>query len=382
MFTEEERAKWRELVARWKAGEKVFNAGKRIEKTDATTVQRQEPIQPIKRQYGKVVDPKLIERKQQQQLVIKQGKNYTQRRVEEESKPTWRTTAADIAHGAGEGAMFVSNFIPFAGEFFAGSRALLNNAKSYLTHPFYKTVYHGSPYPFDIKNAWTATNYDIGLHVGENPAIANTMKHGSNGVVYKLRIPPADTQAIDIGANGVEHFDRARKFTATRPFRNDGAFEYYDTTPGDEYRISLLKNAGGDPVVDGNRLYLNNDATVNLLDNEFPGLSQNARNKAIKLNNLQKGNTINDQYNYQYVDNLDFRGRLNKEAADLLSENGYKVIKYNNANPYEGGGGASYMITDPSVIDVIKPIPDRLHVPFIGAGSGSIGSRIYNKYAE
>jgi hypothetical protein len=44
MFTEEERAKWRQLVARWKAGEKVFDAGKRIEKTDATTVQRQEPV--------------------------------------------------------------------------------------------------------------------------------------------------------------------------------------------------------------------------------------------------------------------------------------------------------------------------------------------------
>lgn len=51
MFTEEERAEFRQLVARWKAGEKVFDAGKRIEKTDATTVQRQEPIQSIKRNF-------------------------------------------------------------------------------------------------------------------------------------------------------------------------------------------------------------------------------------------------------------------------------------------------------------------------------------------
>ena len=51
MYTEEERAKWRQLVARWKAGEKVFDAGKRIEKTDATTVQRQEPVQSIKRNF-------------------------------------------------------------------------------------------------------------------------------------------------------------------------------------------------------------------------------------------------------------------------------------------------------------------------------------------
>ena len=39
-----------------------------------------------------------------------------------------------------------------------------------------------------------------------------------------------------------------------------------------------------------------------------------------------------------------------------MSKSGYKVIKYHNANPYEGGGTA-YMITDPSVMDVIPNMP-------------------------
>lgn len=94
MYSEEERAKWRELVARWKAGEKVFDAGKRVEKTDATTVQRQEPVQPIKRQYGKVIDQKLAERKQQQQPVIKQGNTY-------KVKPRPQTFAGRVTQAIG-----------------------------------------------------------------------------------------------------------------------------------------------------------------------------------------------------------------------------------------------------------------------------------------
>lgn len=376
MFTEEERAKWRQLVARWKAGEKVFDAGKRIEKTDATTVQRQEPVQPIKRQYGKVVDPKLVERKQQQQPVIKQGKNYTQRRIEEESKPTWRTTAADIAHGAGEGAMFASNFIPFTGELFAGGRALLNNAKSYLTHPFYKTVYHGSPYPFDIKNAWTATANDMGLHVSASPSIANSMKE-SNGVVYKLRIPRENGEIIDLGRNGAEHFDRARMYKA-RPYDELFSNGYYDTTPGDNYRISLLEQAGAKPKVVGNKLFTEQDAIINVLDSEFPNIPSYMKPKVYAISHLVKGN----KNEYGQVFDLNYAKELNKQAADILSNSGYKVLKYNNANPFEGGGGLSYMITDPSVMDVMQTVPSGFYSPFIGAMGGVFGNRIYNKYAE
>lgn len=51
MYTEEERAKWRERVARWRNGEQVYDAGRIVEKSDNTSVQKQEPVQPIKRDF-------------------------------------------------------------------------------------------------------------------------------------------------------------------------------------------------------------------------------------------------------------------------------------------------------------------------------------------
>lgn len=365
MYTEEERAKWRKMFKQWKeTGESPWDAGIRKEQPDATTVQRQEPVQPIKRQYGKVVDPKLVERKQQQRPVVSQGKNYTQRRIEEESKPTWRTTAADIAHGAGEGAMFASNFIPFGGELFSGAKALLNNAKSYLTHPFYKTAYHGSPYPFDIKNAWTATANDMGLHASASPSIANSMKE-SNGVVYKLRIPRENGEIMDLGRNGAEHFDRSRIYKA-RPYDEFASNGYYDTTPGDNYRISLLEQAGAKPKVVGNKLFTEQDAIINVLDSEFPNIPSYMKPKVYAISHLAKGN----KNEYGQVFDLNYAKELNKQAADILSKSGYKVLKYNNANPFEGGGGLSYMITDPSVIDVMQTVPKEFYSPFIGSFGG------------
>lgn len=377
MYTEEERAKWRELVARWKAGEKVFDAGKRIEKTDATTVQRQEPIYPTKRSVGKSVVPqKWVEKKQKEQPVISQGKNYTQRRIEEESKPTWRTTAADIAHGAGEGAMFASNFIPFAGEFFAGGRALLNNAKSYLTHPFYKTVYHGSPYPFDIKNAWTATANDIGLHAAENKMTADIMKDG--GVVYKLRIPKENTETIDIGMNGARQLSTNFEMGAKPNINGYFSGNYYDTSVGDNLRIKMIRDAGGNPTVINDRLFTENPVRLNIRDTAYPNLTTEQKDIAGQISRMSWANT--DAITGRYISPV-VQKQLNQKANDLLSNAGYKVIKYHNANPFEGGGTA-YMITDPSVMDVMQTVPSGFYSPFVGAMGGVFGNRIYNKYAE
>ena len=52
MYTEEEHAKWRRMFKQWKeTGESPWSAGIRKEQPDATTVQRQEPVQPIKRDF-------------------------------------------------------------------------------------------------------------------------------------------------------------------------------------------------------------------------------------------------------------------------------------------------------------------------------------------
>ena len=365
MFTEKERAKWRERVARGRNGEQVYNAGKIIEKSDNTSVQKQEPVQPIKREYGKVVDPNLVERKQQQQPTIKQGKDYTQRRIEEETnKRTWLSDAADIAHGAGEGALFASNFVPFAGEFFAGGRALLNNAKSYLTHPFYKTVYHGSPYPFDIKNAWTATANDIGLHAAENKMTADIMKDG--GVVYKLRIPKENTETIDIGMNGARQLSTNFEMGARPNINGYFSGNYYDTSVGDNLRIKMIRDAGGNPTVINDRLFTENPVRLNIRDTAYPNLTTEQKDIAGQISRMSWANT--DAITGRYISPV-VQKQLNQKANDLLSNAGYKVIKYHNANPFEGGGTA-YMITDPSVMDVIQKVPTGSYPGFLGSFGG------------
>ena len=59
---------------------------------------------------------------------------------------------------------------------------------------------------------------------------------------------------------------------------------------------------------------------------------------------------------------------LNEEGAKLLSDNGFKVLKYHNANPFELGGDA-YMITDPSIIEIIENTPNLKPLLYPGVNS-------------
>ena len=68
--------------------------GQTTERTDNTAVQRQEVVQPIKHEYGKVVDPSLVERQQQRQPVVKQGNTY-------KVKPRPQTFAGRVTQAVG-----------------------------------------------------------------------------------------------------------------------------------------------------------------------------------------------------------------------------------------------------------------------------------------
>ena len=146
---------FRERFKRWKAGEKVYENGlpsyyvrrekpglkikggqfpkftmgtegdntpewlrKKLEgqtvvQPDNIAVHREPVVQPVKRQVAKspVIPESWIEKRQQLQPIIRPGKSYTQRRIDEETKRTWLSDAADIAHAIGEGAMIASNFV-------------------------------------------------------------------------------------------------------------------------------------------------------------------------------------------------------------------------------------------------------------------------------
>ena len=52
----------------------------------------------------------------------------------------------------------------------------------------------------------------------------------------------------------------------------------------------------------------------------------------------------------EYLKNGYSVGLVTDRGTPIISDPGYKTVKYNNTNPFEGGGGTSYFITDPSVI--------------------------------
>lgn len=364
MVMRKDPTEFRERFKRWKQGLPAYKDGKRylwddqtqswdrITDSDVANAMAEWAFTPTttraKFDYENTPNPvKPI----QKNAVISQDNNaWTKQRVVEESnKRTWLSDAADVSHAIGEGAMLASNFVPFEGQLAEGANWLGALAKSYIKHPNYITAYHGSPYPFDIKNAWTATWNDLGLHVGPKKTATTMAERG--GVVYKLRIPKEDTQTIDVGQNGVKQLsDNFFMPAQSRQFPE----RYYDTTPGDDFRIQLLKEAGAEPYVkDAYKLYTENTVMLPLRSKVYPNIPEKYMRD---VHELRRQALMNEDGITMRPIDRDLQVKLNQRANDILKDSGYKVIKYHNSNPFEGGGDA-YMITDPSIIDVIPNTP-------------------------
>lgn len=86
-----------------------------------------------------------------------------------------------------------------------------------------------------------------------------------------------------------------------------------------------------------------NRVVLNLRNKIFPKINQKEADNILKRASTEyRGLKTPKEIDEKAVE-------LNTEAANLMSKDGYKVIKYNNVNPVEGNGGTSYFITDPSV---------------------------------
>lgn len=86
----------------------------------------------------------------------------------------------------------------------AKNKQLLPYIKSYLQHPTWTTYYHGSPTPFNIKEAHMGTANDTGLHATKNKAVAKNFKENNpSGIVYKFRAPKHKATTSDFGSNDV-----------------------------------------------------------------------------------------------------------------------------------------------------------------------------------
>lgn len=223
----------------------------------------------------------------------------------------------------------------------------------FLKNPRATKVYHvnrqGKYFP--LQQARTGSPSNIGIHVTPKKEIAQSFN--KRAPVMEAYIPKHDMETIDIWGNDYNLFSNDYKIQ-----RTNGQFSWndprgkganiinYSTTPTDTKRFNLIKKYGGNPSIsnDGYRLYLDNDVTIPLQKETWPDMPIKARQQMDEI--IKEGRSKN------LMEGEDFQSRaqrLNQQAAKIASDNGKKVIKYNNANPSEGGGGTSYIITDPSV---------------------------------
>lgn len=226
----------------------------------------------------------------------------------------------------------------------------------FMKNPKAVKVYHGTPNKefTNLKQSRTASENNIGVHVTPRKEIAESFvrfRGGDGAHVLEGYIPKHNMETIDIGANDYRLFSNnwvRRKTQGQYPASTHkvGITTYYDTHPEAILEKNLYKKYGGNPSVSesGRGLMLDNDVTIPLQKETWPNMPTEARQQMDKI--LKEGSSSELKNGETYQSRA---LRLNQQAAKIASDNGKKVIKYVNINPSEGGGGVSYMITDPKV---------------------------------
>ena len=230
------------------------------------------------------------------------------------------------------------------------------NTDNYIKafYPTYTKIYHGSPDLFNLKNARTASYKGSGLHVSPRREIAESFA-GENGHIMTGYIPSANTESIDTWGNGIESLGKYTPPTSGRWAAGDNSFlESILQSQGVPYKYRS-NGVWNDYLHDFERVMdLEKEANIDLLKISYPNIPEseylyletlNNRMKEIKSarRSLSKGS---EEYNRLTEEAT----AINQIANDILKKYGYNVIKYNNTAPFEGGGGTSYLVTDPSVI--------------------------------
>lgn len=252
-----------------------------------------------------------------------------------------------------------SALINYAGDaaFFEGAgrlgKATVNKGVELWNKPKgYTTAYHGSPYPFDIENAWMGTSSDMGLHLSKSRKVAQSMA-GDNGTVYKTFIPKASTRTIDLGLNGVDHLGSKTYFPGSK-YSNAGN-NWFERSLIEKHggKVTQEKGQNGVPVFS-----VDKPVTVPISEEIWPNMSPEARLRADGI--LFENKVYGD---YPGVSRM-----ANEKAAKLFSDYGFKTIEYNNTAPIEGGGGTSYIVTDPNAVKLAPTVNMEAPVPFFNAG--------------
>lgn len=236
-----------------------------------------------------------------------------------------------------------------------------------MRHPTYMKYYHGTSSEFPISEAKMGSASNSGLHVSDTPTIAEAMKtrgNGTNPHVKEFWGPKPSTESIDTWANGIE------QLSTDYVLEPRTEWMYYNAPGDNTHLFNLIREQGVEPIYTeklSNTGYpgfqIDKQVTLNLRESNFPKIpkSEYSRIDALikEARDLTKG--VID------ISRSSRRARMeeiNAEAAKIMSDYGYKSVKYNNLNSAEGGGGISYYLTDPSILyehtpfNTISPIEE------------------------
>lgn len=246
----------------------------------------------------------------------------------------------DTANLGNLGYQFVRNPLYYTKNFIYGIKDIPWN----IQNPDAITVYHGTKKPFVLKEAVPYSKDNVGLHVTPIKGIAESFKRKHNGTILEAKIPNrVDMETMDLGNNNYSLLDN----NIIKGFRDPEI-----SVPEAAFTHNLLYKYGGNPTLYKTanprqiNISLERPVKIPLQQESWPDMPIQVRQQADKI--IKQSSPF---YNTGETPAVKAT-RLNQEATTLFSNNGKKIIKYINEMPSEGGGGLSYMITDPSELHI------------------------------
>lgn len=217
----------------------------------------------------------------------------------------------------------------------------------FLKHPRAVKVYHGTRSPdfTDLKQSKPYSVGSVGIHVTPKKEIAQSFT-SKGGHILQGWIPRHNIETIDLWNNNYNLLSNNIVYQAMPKERG-----FYEASGNPQLFLKLLNKYGARPTKVGNKIYTKNKVVIPLQKETWKTMPKSARSKADKI--IQEGSELRFGESSQQARTRALKA--NQEATKLFSDNGIKVIKYNNLSTFEGGGGASYMVTDPSIFHVTSP---------------------------
>lgn len=206
----------------------------------------------------------------------------------------------------------------------------------------YQKVFHGTKKKFALSNARTYSKDNVGFHASPTEEMARSFS-GDKGIVHKFYIPKNHRiKTIDLGANDYRWLsnDVTLSKNIAYPANGDNTFRdallrKYGITP--TYNVSGSRYTGKQSVT----MTVDKEKAIPLRKETWTRASKKANEQADKLMNRASGPITEKE-----------AIKLNKDTSKIFSNNGVKVIEYNNGVAAEGNGGLAYAITDRKAIKI------------------------------